>query len=85
MKDSLFSVVVVVLFFFHSSVQNTTFSKCCIAECQKKLILCPVTFLGYFINMTAAVKFCVFFDHEIKKLCVPGLPHTVQEFEAAVK
>lgn len=35
--------------------------------------------------MTAAVKFRVILDHEIKKLCLPGIPHTVQELEAAVK
>lgn len=35
--------------------------------------------------MTEAVKFRVILDHEIKKLCLPGIPHTVQELEAAVK
>ncbi|XP_076838274.1 uncharacterized protein LOC143483317 [Brachyhypopomus gauderio] len=35
--------------------------------------------------MDAAVKFRVILDHEIKKLCLPGIPCTVQELEAAVK
>lgn len=35
--------------------------------------------------MTAAVKFQAILDHEIKKLSLPGIPHTVQEFQAAVK
>ena len=35
--------------------------------------------------MDAAVKGGVILYHEIKKLCLPGIPRTVQELEAAVK
>ncbi|KTG31534.1 hypothetical protein cypCar_00044298 [Cyprinus carpio] len=35
--------------------------------------------------MEAAVKFRVILDHDIKKLCLPGMPHTVKELEATIK
>ncbi len=35
--------------------------------------------------MEEAVKFRVILDHDINKLCLPGMPHTVKDLEATIK
>ncbi len=35
--------------------------------------------------MEESVKFRVILDHDINKLCLPGMPHTVKDLEATIK